>query len=74
MSLPLDYRPEVKDEIDEAYAWYEDKTIGLGEEFLTALHEHLQHVRNNPEMYAAQYRQVRAAPMHRFPLCRLLPC
>jgi hypothetical protein len=31
MSLPLVFQAGVRDEIDEAYAWYEDQRAGLGE-------------------------------------------
>ncbi len=38
MSRPLVFQAGVRDEIDEAYAWYESQRTGLGEEFLTEVH------------------------------------
>jgi hypothetical protein len=37
MRLPVVFRPEARDEVDEAYAWYERQRPGLGEEFLAAV-------------------------------------
>ena len=67
MKRPLTFRPEVRDEIDVAYSWYEGQRAGLGEEFLEALSEHLDELKENPRLCAPLYRQVRAWPMKRFP-------
>jgi hypothetical protein len=37
MSLPVVYLPEAQDDIDAAYAEYEQRLTGLGERFLDAL-------------------------------------
>jgi len=37
MSYQLILLEEVRDEISSAYAWYEDKKAGLGDEFLDEL-------------------------------------
>ncbi|MBY0229562.1 MAG: hypothetical protein K2W96_09810 [Gemmataceae bacterium] len=34
MSLPLEFHPAVRDEIDDAQDWYEQRRAGLGQEFL----------------------------------------
>ena len=67
MNLPLDYRPEVRNEIDAAYFWYEQQRTGLGEEFLTALRDQLDRIQDNPELYGVLYRQIRACLLRRFP-------
>jgi plasmid stabilization system protein ParE len=67
MTLPLIFRPETRDEIDEAYTWYEQRRPGLGEQFLAVLRKHLTRIQDKPEMYAAVYRDVRCSPMRRFP-------
>ncbi len=36
MSHPIRLRPELLDDAAEAYAWYEDRVEGLGDEFLKA--------------------------------------
>lgn len=67
MSLPLDYFPEVRDEIDAAYDWYERKRPGLGDDFLALCRDLLGRIKENPLMYGEVFRDVRAAPMRRFP-------
>jgi hypothetical protein len=34
MSLPLDFHPAARDEINDAYNWYEQRQPGLGGAFL----------------------------------------
>jgi hypothetical protein len=36
MPAKLIIAPEAEQDLAEAYAWYEDRRIGLGEEFLTS--------------------------------------
>jgi plasmid stabilization system protein ParE len=67
MSLPFKYHPEVQDEIDAAYLWYETERIGLGERFLAALRDQMDLIGENPELYAVKSRGVRCATLERFP-------
>ena len=39
MTPRLVVRPEAEADIDEAYAWYEDRVTGLGDQFLDAVGE-----------------------------------
>jgi len=66
MSLPLVYRVEVRDELDEAYAWYEEQRSGLGEEFLAEVQTRLNLIQGNPEIHAPIHRQVRRSLVKRF--------
>ena len=59
MSLPLVFQAGVRDEIDEAYAWYEDQRPGLGEEFLAEVQRVLDRIEQNPEIHALIYQSVR---------------
>jgi hypothetical protein len=34
MAVELVIAPEAESDIEEAYLWYEDRRVGLGEEFL----------------------------------------
>jgi plasmid stabilization system protein ParE len=67
MTLPIEYRLEAMADIDAAYDWYENQSAGLGERFLTALHDHIERIQQQPAAYAIEYREVRPAPMRRFP-------
>lgn len=39
MSLPVVFHPDVQDEVDDAYRWYERQRLGLGDDFLAALED-----------------------------------
>jgi plasmid stabilization system protein ParE len=66
MTLPLEYRAEVHDEIVEAYRWHEAQRQGLGEEFLAEVRDQLDRIQENPEAHAVLYRKVRACLIQRF--------
>ena len=67
MSLPINFRPEAVEEIDATTQWYDERRLGLGDEFFSALLQQFERIRENPEGWAILYRKVRACPMRRFP-------
>lgn len=76
MTLPIDFRLEAVDEVDAAYAWYDEQRAGLGEEFLETLLKQLDDIQIRPQGWAVLYRTIRARPMQRFPYIlyyRVLP-
>ena len=54
-------------DIQSAFEWYESQQHGLGDEFLTAVHQCLETVRSVPESVSVLYRDVRRAVVSRFP-------
>jgi plasmid stabilization system protein ParE len=54
-------------DIVEAYAWYEDRELGLGEDFLRRIEASLQSIQRAPEMYPVAVSPVRRAIIRRFP-------
>lgn len=67
MSAPVIFLPEAEEDIDQAHTWYEDQRAGLGDEFLDALRTVLERIADNPQTYATFRRDLRAAPLRRFP-------
>lgn len=67
MNYVLVFRPQVRDELDEAYNWYEYQQSGLGEDFLDCIDEKLNAICLLPESYPIVYRDVRRAVVKRFP-------
>jgi plasmid stabilization system protein ParE len=51
----------------EGRDWYEEQREGFGAEFLTAVDEVFDRIRETPELYAPEYKSVRRAGMDRFP-------
>ncbi len=66
MSLPLAFRPEVRWDADEAYAWYQGQG-GPADAFLAALRATYARVQAAPESPALVYRDIRRVRMKRFP-------
>lgn len=65
------YQLEIKDqanlEIIEAYLYYEEKRIGLGEEFLEHLDIYFERVISNPKHFPQKRKPYREAFIKRFP-------
>ncbi|MEG4811415.1 hypothetical protein QUA82_27250 [Microcoleus sp. F8-D3] len=51
MNYALVFRPEVREEVDEAYSWYESQQLGLGDDFLDCVDEILDRICQMPESY-----------------------
>ena len=59
MDYVLVFRPEIRDELDEAYNWYEQQKVGLGDEFIDCIDELLDRIFLMPQSYPTVYRNVR---------------
>lgn len=60
---------EVKQDIAEAYLWYQSQRSGLGEEFLRSVEECLDTIQRRPKLSAPIYQDYRRALVRRFPYC-----
>jgi plasmid stabilization system protein ParE len=67
MSHPLIIRPEAEQDMIEGRDWYEGQREGLGIEFLTAVEDVFDRIREMPEMYPLEYKSVRRVGVTRFP-------
>jgi plasmid stabilization system protein ParE len=67
MSFRLVVRPEAEQDVAEARDWYDRQREGLGGEFLTAVEEMFDRLRESPQLYAVGYKGVRPARLKRFP-------
>ncbi len=67
MSLPVVFRPQAEAEFEEAQSWYEERTRGLGQEFVTCVQATIEAVRRNPEQFQRVDGEVRRALVRRFP-------
>jgi plasmid stabilization system protein ParE len=67
MNYALVFRPAVRNELDEAYRWYDSQKPGLGDEFLDCIDEMLNRICVMPEVSPVVYRDVRRAVVKRFP-------
>jgi len=67
MNRPLFLRPEAKQDIREAFDWYEGERSGLGREFLDEARTALRHVQEHPLRYPKIRGETRRNLLNRFP-------
>ncbi|NJR40048.1 MAG: type II toxin-antitoxin system RelE/ParE family toxin [Leptolyngbyaceae cyanobacterium CSU_1_4] len=67
MNCALVFRLEVREELNEAYGWYESQQLGLDNNFLEQVDKTLDQICQMPESYSAVYRDARRAGVRRFP-------
>jgi plasmid stabilization system protein ParE len=59
--------PEAEQDIADAYAWYEERRSGLGEEFLSSVDAGVEAIRRTPAMHGPVFLGFRRALIRRFP-------
>jgi plasmid stabilization system protein ParE len=67
MGVELSIAPEAELDIAEAYAWYESRRVGLGEEFLSSVDASIARICRQPLIYPLVYDTYRRALIRRFP-------
>ena len=67
MKYNLLFRPEVEDDLISGYIWYEESTVGLGEEFLRLFYACVQDIPHNPFLYRKIENDFRRLLLRRFP-------
>ena len=67
MAAELILAPEAADDIQQAYSWYEERRLGLGEEFLSTVDGCVQAICRMPEMHEKVYEDYRRGLLRRFP-------
>jgi toxin ParE1/3/4 len=69
VSLPPVFRPAAAAEYDEAVVWYEAQQPGLGAAFAAEVQAVLDTLAGQPDRYPVVARDIREAPVARFPYC-----
>jgi toxin ParE1/3/4 len=59
--------PGAEADLDDAFQWYEEKSPGLGEDFIHCVDASLTSIQYNPWQYQKVYKNIRRALTHRFP-------
>lgn len=59
--------PDAYNDAQEAYEWYEVRSPGLGDRFLTCVDECINYVMHQPELFAVAYKEYRRAIVRHFP-------
>lgn len=66
-SFAVNFQPKADAEVRAAYAWYEDKQSGLGDEFLRAVAVIVEVLSRDPKRFALTTAPYRWAKMRKFP-------
>ena len=67
MTATLVVAPEAEQDLTEAWRWYEDRRIGLGEEFLSCVDACIETLRRDPEIHTFAHAEYRRGLVRRFP-------
>ncbi len=65
--VPVVYLPDAEDDVAKAHAYYQSQQVGVGDQFVEAVGDHVDRIRSNPLLYGLVRRDIRATPMHGFP-------
>jgi plasmid stabilization system protein ParE len=67
MSENLIFLPEARNDISEAYLWYEEQSLGLGLDFLRCVEASFLSIQRNPLIYQIAHENYRRSLVRRFP-------
>ena len=67
MKYTLEIKEEANQEITASYLYYQEKRIGLGEEFLEQLSIYFDRITSNPKHFPQKRKPYREAFIKRFP-------
>ena len=69
MSQIVSIQTLAEEDIVLTFAWYQEKRLGLGLDFIQAVDDTLAHIGLNPRGYEVIHGEVRRAVLRRFPYC-----
>jgi plasmid stabilization system protein ParE len=69
MAYQFGYSRLAQIEVDEAYHWYSQTDVAMGDAFLADLTRTKQFVQANPFLYQRAEGELRRATLKRFPYC-----
>jgi len=67
MAADVIYAPEAEQDISDAYAWYEERSPGLGEDFLRAVDACISAIARSPRAHQIVFKTYRRGVLRRFP-------
>lgn len=67
MNYTLEIKEEAANEINAAFAWYEERRKDLGLEFVSSLQKYLFRITENPLLFPESRKEERVVVMKRFP-------
>lgn len=65
--LQIEIHPEVYNELEQAWSWYEDRARGLGIKFLDEVDRAINTIQQFPNTWPPYFEATRRFLLHRFP-------
>ncbi len=62
----LTYRPQVEDDLIDASLWYDEKRLGLGDEFIVEYLAAIRRIVDNPFLFSVAANKLRPCRLKRF--------
>lgn len=67
MSYSLRFAPELEEDLYSGYVWYQDKSEGLGAEFLDVFYRHVDLLGKTPLIYSKVFEDFHRSLLRQFP-------
>ena len=67
MTYELIVKPEAEADIEESFIWYEDRAVGLGQDFRNELRRTIFRIKSSPLSFPKVHKFTRRALVDRFP-------
>ena len=67
MSYKIEFLSRARKELMEAWEWYDDRWIGLGDRFMREVEKKVQQIEKTPERYAERRKGFRETKINVFP-------
>lgn len=67
MSRPVVIQPEARQEMQEAFDWYEEQRAGLGVDFVATIQQSFDNIAKFPERQPKVFRDVRKKVVQEYP-------
>jgi plasmid stabilization system protein ParE len=67
MKYELRFDERAIEEAQEAYEYYENQQVGLGDRFKNEIDKCISYIRKNPNQFKKVKKEIREALLHKFP-------
>jgi hypothetical protein len=67
VNYSLLFAPELEEDLHAGFVWYEDKSIGLGAEFLAIFYNHVDLLKRSPLIYPKVHSDFHRSLLRQFP-------
>jgi len=67
MSLQLVFRKSADWDLEDIQDYYNKRSPSITDEFFVEFFETMDFIQDNPQLFQVRYREIRIAPLHKFP-------